>query len=212
MVACAGTVWGCGENRLSPASPSLMSAPGSEGAPRSGASITPRRVDADGDGYDDPEPGPMPAPGTPPPADQVPPPEGMPAPDGIPLPVPVQLTISIIGSFGTGAYAPNPQQAAIGNLVVWTNNDFAPHNIVLDDGTPVGNLAPGQSSPPITLATETAGYHCTIHPSMTGQIVPIPRIGADGPVANPGTRSVWYASARRRIHIGYDDGYDDYDY
>jgi len=158
----------------------------------------------------------MPAPGTPPPTDQVPPPEGMPAPEGIPVPVPVQLTISIIGSFGTGAYAPNPQQAAIGNLVVWTNNDFAPHNIVLDDGTPVGNIAPGQSSPPITLATETAGYHCTIHPSMTGQIVPIPPVPTDPsqiPVPDPSGMPVPAPSpAPDPYGEGYDDGYDDYDY
>ena len=154
----AGALWGCGENRLSPTSPSVMSVPGFEGAPRSGTSITPRRVDADGDGYEDPEPGPPADPGMipPPSPGQVPPPDGMPAPEGIPT---VPLTISIVGSFGPAAYGPNPQQAAIGNRIIWVNNDFAPHNIVLGDGTPVGNLAPGQSSAPLTIVTATMSYH-----------------------------------------------------
>jgi hypothetical protein len=54
------------------------------------------------------------------------------------------------------------------------NNDLVPHDIVFDDGRPIGNLAPGQSSLPIALTTETASYHCTIHPTMVGQVVQIP--------------------------------------
>ena len=103
----------------------------------------------------------MPDPGT------VPPPT-----DGVPAPV--QLTINVVGTFGTGAFVPNPLHAVIGNTIVWTNNDLVPHIIVFDDGTPIGNLAPGQSSLPITLATETASYRCTIHPTMTGQVTPVP--------------------------------------
>ena len=141
--------------------------------------LAPRNVDNDGDGYDDgdypppppPDPGttPPPGPGTPPPPDPgtVPPPT-----DGVPAPV--QLTINVVGTFGSGAFVPNPLHAAIGNTIVWTNNDLVPHIIVFDDGTPIGNLAPGQSSLPITLATETASYRCTIHPSMTGQVTPVP--------------------------------------
>jgi plastocyanin len=89
-------------------------------------------------------------------------------------PVPVQLTINVVGTFGSGAFVPNPLHAAIGNTIVWMNNDLVPHDIVLDDGTRVGSLAPGQSSVPITLVTETAGYRCTFHPTMVGQVMPIP--------------------------------------
>ena len=83
---------------------------------------------------------------------------------------PVQLTVNITGSFGTGAFAPNPLQAATGNTIVWLNTDAINHDIVLDDGTPVGNLAPGQSSPPLAIVNPVTGYHCTFHPSMVGQI------------------------------------------
>lgn len=89
-------------------------------------------------------------------------------------PVPVQLTITVVGSFGTGAFAPNPLQAAIGNTIVWTNNDFVVHDIVLDNGTVVGIIAPGQTSAPIALDIDTVGYRCTFHPSMAGQVVPVP--------------------------------------
>ena len=83
---------------------------------------------------------------------------------------PVQLTVNITGSFGTGAFAPNPLQAATGNTIVWLNADVITHAIVLDDGTPVGNLAPGQSSPPLAVVNPVTGYHCTFHPTMVGQI------------------------------------------
>lgn len=170
LAACALSA--CGERRAaSPLSPSLLSSPASETARRTGGTLDPRRVDNDGDGYEDDDPppeAPPPDPGTGPiPDPNQPPPAGLP-------PAPIQLTINVIGSFGTGAFAPNPLQAAIGNTIVWMNNDLVAHDIVLNDGTPVGNLAPGQSSAPIALATETAGYRCTIHPSMVGQVVPIP--------------------------------------
>jgi hypothetical protein len=168
MGVFAGLLAGCGEHRAaSPLSPSLLSSRSSDDARRAGVNLAPRRVDNDGDGYEDPEPGPPVDPGTGPT-----PPPGPAPPEG--LPSPVQLTINVIGSFGNAAFAPNPLQAAIGNTIVWMNNDLVPHHIVLDDGTPVGNLAPGQSSLPIALATETAGYRCTFHPTMVGQVTTIP--------------------------------------
>jgi hypothetical protein len=185
IAAFAGVLSGCGEQRAaSPLSPSSLSSRSSEDVRRAGGTLAPRNVDNDGDGYDDPEP-PPPDPGTVPPPDPgtVPPPDPgtVPPPDPgtVPPPTdgvvpPVQLTINVIGTFGSGAFAPNPLHAAIGNTIVWTNNDLVPHIIVFDDGTPIGNLAPGQSSLPITLATETASYRCTIHPSMTGTVTPVP--------------------------------------
>jgi plastocyanin len=96
--------------------------------------------------------------------------EEAPAPAADPA-VPVTATISIIGSFGDVAFLPNPVQAAIGNMVVWMNDDVRIHHIVLDDGTDVGDVMPGQASAPLPLATaDPIGYHCTLHPSMVGSI------------------------------------------
>jgi plastocyanin len=101
---------------------------------------------------------------TPPP----PPPDPAPtAPDPAPPP---PVTISIVGTAGTQAFNPNPSTAAVGDTIVWLNNDRLVHHIVLDDGTDVGELAPGDSSKAIPLATPTAGYHCTLHASMVGTI------------------------------------------
>ena len=117
----------------------------------------------------DEPPAPVPAP-TPVPA---------PAPDPAPVPAPAPptVTIGIVGSVGSLAFAPNPSQAAVGDLIVWTNNDAFPHRIVLGDGTLVGDVAAGASTAPVALTTAAMTYHCTLHPSMVGSI--------NGPAAAP---------------------------
>ena len=110
------------------------------------------------DGYPDPtDPGPVvpaPTPVTPAPGPPVPPP----------------LTIDIVGAVGPAAFAPNPLEGAIGATLVWKNSDLLPHNIVLDDGTVIGNVAPGQTSVPVPMTTPTVAYHCTLHPTMVGSV------------------------------------------
>jgi plastocyanin len=97
------------------------------------------------------------------------PPTRDPAPDPN-APTPMQVIISIVGSFGGNAFMPNPIQANVGDMLVWTNNDSRLHHIVLDDGSDLGDVAPGQSSAPMVLTTPSANFHCTIHPSMVGSI------------------------------------------
>ena len=87
------------------------------------------------------------------------------------IPAPVTTTINIVGTAGDIAFNPNPIQAAIGDLIVWMNGDTRLHHIVLDDGTDIGDVMPGQASTAIAVATTAAtGFHCTIHPSMVGTI------------------------------------------
>ena len=109
------------------------------------------------------------APPPPPPSDPVPP-TPAPEPTPPPPPPPPPVTISIVGTAGTQAFNPNPGTAAVGDMIVWVNNDRLLHHIVLDDGTDVGELAPGDASKAVPLATPTAGYHCTLHASMVGTI------------------------------------------
>ena len=194
---CALTIYGCANERhaLSPLSPSSVSSSASDVGNR-GAVAPLRRVDNDGDGYDDgPAPEPMPDPGSPPP--QVP-------PDG--APAPVILTVNIVGAAGSGAFVPNPLYAAFGNTVVWTNTDLIPHIIVLDDGTPVGSLVPGQSSMPVSLTTETMGYHCTLHPSMVGQLTTLPPPPPGDPSQVPPGPDP-YAPPSDPSDDGYEDDY-----
>src|SRR5687768_9395464 len=96
-----GVVWGCGDGRNSPTSPSAQSSRPAPGA-RSVSLSHLRRVDSDGDGYEDPElPGGPPTPGEPAPG---PDPGQFPPSGEI---VPVQLTINITASFPAAAFAPN---------------------------------------------------------------------------------------------------------
>ncbi len=68
----------------------------------------------------------------------------------------------------------------MGDLIAWTNNDRSQHRVVLDDGTVIGDVAPGASTAPMLLTSATATYHCSIHPSMVGSIN-----GAAAPVPPP---------------------------
>lgn len=94
------------------------------------------------------------------------------------------VTVSIIGSAGTGAYVPNPVQVPAGGQMTWKNNDSTVHHIVLDDGSAdLGDLAPGATSRTVTLRNSVVGFHCTIHPTMVGSIngsAPDPGSGSGG--------------------------------
>jgi plastocyanin len=51
-----------------------------------------------------------------------------------------------------------------------TNKDTTEHTFTLDDGSSDTKLTPG-STETITLnLTQTVGWHCSIHPSMTGTL------------------------------------------
>jgi plastocyanin len=86
------------------------------------------------------------------------------------MPTPMQILINIVGTFGSNAFMPNPTMANMGDLIAFTNTDIRMHHIVLDDGTDLGEVQPGESSAPVALMTPTATYHCTIHPTMVGSI------------------------------------------
>ena len=109
----------------------------------------------------------------------------------VPTPPPAKQ-ITIVGTFGLGAFNPNPVQAVVGDMIVWTNMDTRTHRIALDDGTDLGVIEPGSSTAPVALATPTVGYHCVLHPSMVGTIstdaVPptAPPYPAEPPPGEPG--------------------------
>jgi plastocyanin len=112
------------------------------------------------------------------------------------MPTPVQIMISIVGSFGSNAFMPNPTMANMGDQIVFTNTDIRMHHIVLDDGTDLGEVQPGESSAPMPLMTPTATYHCTIHPTMVGSI------NGDLPPADP-----YYPPSDDGYGGGYGGGY-----
>ena len=165
-LACVALAAGCGGSGSS--SWSSLTSPS---APSSLSSIRPADVY---DGY----------PVDPVPVD--PPPVTVPPDPAVPVPMPTvpTLTIDIIGAVGAAAFAPNPLEGALGAMLAWKNSDVLPHHIVLDDGTVVGNLAPGQTSVAVPMATPTVGYHCTLHPTMVGT-VSVPGAPPPPPVVAP---------------------------
>ena len=77
-------------------------------------------------------------------------------------------TVSIAGF----AFGPATMNAAVGDTVVWTNNDSAPHTVTSDTGNLLqsANLSQGQTFQHIFAGAGTFAYHCAIHLSMHGSI------------------------------------------
>jgi plastocyanin len=106
-----------------------------------------------------------------------------PAPAPAPSPAPASgvVTISVVLENGAQSFSPNPATLPAGQTVVWRNIDRVTHRVVLNDGSvDTGDLAPGVSSQPMSIAAGGGPYHCSIHPSMVGTIVP-----AASPVSSP---------------------------
>lgn len=81
-----------------------------------------------------------------------------------------EVTIDIVSI--TEAFDPATVTVAAGTDVTWTNTDDIIHTTTAEDGTwDSGDMDPGDE---FTFTAEEPGtypYICTIHPSMTGELV-----------------------------------------
>ena len=100
--------------------------------------------------------------------------------------------ISIVAgaeSKGSAAFAPNPLSISLaaGGVAKWVNNDRGrddgyggmvggvAHNITSDDGAfTSGTLSPGSTFSATFGAAGTYGYHCSVHPTMIGEVTVTP--------------------------------------
>jgi plastocyanin len=58
-----------------------------------------------------------------------------------------------------------------GDTITWTNEGAHPHTVTSDDGQfDSETLMPGDSFSVTFTGAGTLGYHCEIHPSMTGSV------------------------------------------
>ncbi len=82
------------------------------------------------------------------------------------------ITITILGQNGAQSFSPNPATVKAGQTVAWKNNDVITHTATSDSGAfDTGAIPPGGTSNAITMSTTgTFGYHCSIHPTMTGTL------------------------------------------
>jgi plastocyanin len=95
-----------------------------------------------------------------------------PTPTPTPAPTANAITIDVLFENGAQSFSPNPATLPSGQMVVWRNVDRVTHRVVLNNGSvDTGDLAPGASSKAMPINTDTAPYHCSIHPSMVGTIV-----------------------------------------
>lgn len=69
------------------------------------------------------------------------------------------------------AFSPNSVDVSAGKVTLTvTNNDSTAHTFTLDDGSSSTDLPPGETVTIDLDLTQTVGWHCTIHPSMTGTL------------------------------------------
>ena len=88
-----------------------------------------------------------------------------------PTTAPGVVTINVVAINGAQSFSPNPATLPAGQTVVWHNVDSTTHRVVLNDGSiDTGDLAPGASSRPMTIAAGGGQYHCSIHPVMVGSV------------------------------------------
>lgn len=73
-------------------------------------------------------------------------------------------------SINNFAFNPKQRNVKIGTTVTWTNDDPAPHTVTFDDFTSA-TLITGQTFSHTFTQAGTFNYHCSLHPSMTGQII-----------------------------------------
>lgn len=69
-------------------------------------------------------------------------------------------------------FDPASVEVTAGSAVTWTNDDSTAHTVVADDGTfQSGDVATGGTYSFTFAKPGTVKYHCSIHPSMVGQVV-----------------------------------------
>jgi plastocyanin len=69
------------------------------------------------------------------------------------------------------AFEPSTLTVAAGTTTITvTNSDSVTHTFTLDDGSVDETIDPGQSVDVTVNITQTTGFHCSIHTSMTGTL------------------------------------------
>jgi len=76
--------------------------------------------------------------------------------------------VSIINT----SFNPSTITVSPGTTVTWTNNDSTTHTVTSNDNSFGSNqLSPGNTFQSTFNNTGTFSYHCSIHSSMTGQVI-----------------------------------------
>jgi plastocyanin/FtsP/CotA-like multicopper oxidase with cupredoxin domain len=89
-----------------------------------------------------------------------------------PAPPPPAATTTLDVAITSTGFSPSSLTIKAGDSVRWTNQDTTTHDAMADDHSSWGspNLPPGKVWSHIFGQSGTFGYHCHIHPEMTGTI------------------------------------------
>jgi len=69
------------------------------------------------------------------------------------------------------AFDPPDLEIAVGDVVVWRNEDVVPHTATAVDGSwDTGQLSNGEEAEIVFEASGSSEYQCLFHPSMEGRI------------------------------------------
>ncbi len=80
---------------------------------------------------------------------------------------PAGATAAVTVTIKDFKFSPQPVQAKVGDVIVWSNQDSAPHSATLDDGTcDTKTINIGAQAGLVFSAPGTYTYHCSIHPTQ----------------------------------------------
>ena len=69
-------------------------------------------------------------------------------------------------------FAPRAINVMAGSIVSWTNDDMTPHTVTADNNLfDAGPISPGDTFENVFDTPGELGYHCSIHPWMTGRVM-----------------------------------------
>jgi len=68
-------------------------------------------------------------------------------------------------------FTPATATIKVGGTVTWTNNGPSTHTVTGDGGIDSGDLSKGKTYSKTFDKEGTFNYHCSIHPSMTAQVI-----------------------------------------
>ena len=85
---------------------------------------------------------------------------------------PAKAATTVDGTIAGSAFSPTPITIQVGDTVRWTNNDAVTHTVTSDTSVfNSGSISNGGTYSYTFTMPGTYGYHCSIHPSMTGEII-----------------------------------------
>ena len=69
-------------------------------------------------------------------------------------------------------FVPRAINVMPGSIVSWTNEDMTPHTVTADNNLfDAGPISPGDTFENVFDTPGELGYHCSIHPWMTGRVM-----------------------------------------